>query len=154
MQQSMQAWDYSGKRGRNFHRNGALAPDARTLAYVSFQRDTIRDWAIAHGLPWPFSQHQQVQTRLLHVETENEVANLPPWPNQSQITVTATVFFSPDGKLYAERIDGGIRIWDIPPRKSLVWYLGGVALLALLLGIAARRFTRGGLVHQVTPKVH
>jgi len=142
MQQSMQAWDYAGRRIRKLDRIGGLGPNARTLAYVSARPTPVRDWMTAHGLPWPFPAHQEIGTRLVDVEAEKDIANLPPWQNKSQIAVGAHVFFSPDGQLYAERIDGGIRIWDVPPRKSLTWFVVGAILVALPPFLIARRRVR------------
>jgi hypothetical protein len=50
---------------------------------------------------------------------------------------------SPDGRTLAvQREDLAIELWDVPPRKSLTWFLAAAALLALPLAWLARRRVR------------
>jgi WD40 repeat protein len=134
----VQTYEYSGRPVRKLKTMGGLAPNARTLARVWYEPHPVRDWVTARGIRWPFSEHKEVRTRLIDVETERVIAALPPWPDLRQIGAQTQVHFSPDGQLYAEPIDGGMRIWDVPPRKPLWWLLAGSALLALLLAGLAR----------------
>jgi hypothetical protein len=50
--------------------------------------------------------------------------------------------FASDGRTLAIRGDGIVRLWDIPPRKPLAWFLAAAGLLAMPVAWLARRRAR------------
>jgi WD40 repeat protein len=59
-----------------------------------------------------------------------------------RIPDTREVVFAPDSKTACSVSNREIRVWDIPPRKSLTWFATGAALLALPIAFVARRRVR------------
>jgi WD40 repeat protein len=141
-QPTTQAWDYAGALLEQVELVGDLSPDAKTMATVSIEPHPIRDWVIARGLRWPFSAGEYARTRLVNVATKRVMGELPPWPILAESRVAGWTGFSPEGDLYAESIDFGLRIWDVPPRKSLPWFLVAATAWAVAAAAWARHRTR------------
>jgi WD40 repeat protein len=111
-----------------------VGPSARTGRYIaSITWETglwewLRYHASAYGLNLPPRMIGAIV--LIDQDTGREHGRLP----QSWTRLNG---WSPDGSVLAAKVDGGIALWDVPPRKPLTWLLGGCALLALpLAGLA------------------
>jgi WD40 repeat protein len=84
----------------------------------------LGSWA---DIPW------SEELLLLSTETGKILGRIPD---------TNEVAFSPDSQTAYSVRDREIRVWDIPPRKSVAWFALSVAGLALPLTIIARWRTR------------
>jgi hypothetical protein len=142
----LEAWDYAGNREsvKIQIKCGHLAPDGRVVAIGSLAAHWLRDWVIAHGMRWPFPHYDEQQIWFVDVRTGQEIGRLP----SKRVTKEGNslgewVEFSPDGRLFAVADKQGIRIWDVPPRKSRAWFVPLAAGLALpVAGLARRRVRR------------
>jgi hypothetical protein len=50
--------------------------------------------------------------------------------------------FSGDARVFAVTDERGVTIWDVPPKKSLTWFLAAVVVLAAATAGWARRTSR------------
>ena len=141
-QQAMEGWAYSGGREHRLPADGFVSFDGTTLALASAEPHPVRDWLTARGIHWPFGMHGSVRTRLVDGATGQLRCQLPGWVETGECRPIDWTAFSPDGRLFAEAIPSGVRIWDVPPGKPLAWCAAGSALLALLIAGLARRRVR------------
>jgi WD40 repeat protein len=139
LQCTLQVREFAGGMVKELDLNPNLSPDCRTAVIASHEPHPIRDWITARGIRWPFSEPEYVRGQLVDVATNRVIGQLPAWPDLAECRPFGWVGISSDGRLYAEQIDFGLRIWDVPPRKPLLWFLAGSAILAILLARQARR---------------
>jgi hypothetical protein len=143
-------WDLLARRPRaevtvqpgdesEFGPTGDPVIDGRTLALpfarsVSGPLPQLAPWI---GPLWPFpTGRRQFTTGLLDVRAGRWLGELPCRLNGAA--------WLPDGTALMTLDDEGLelRVWDIPPRKPLSWFLIASALLALPLAWLARRRVR------------
>lgn len=139
LQPFLQVREFAGGKVKEIDLIGTLSQDGQTAAIGSHEPHPIRDWITARGLAWPFSEREYVRTQLVDVATKRVIGQLPAWRDLAECRSAGWAGFSTDGRLYAEQIDFGLRIWDVPPRKPLSWVVAGSAVLAVLLARRARR---------------
>jgi hypothetical protein len=109
-----------------------ISPDGRILVISDDRVDSpIFRWIEEHFFSL-LPRYTAERMKLVDLPSGHVVATLATGPK---------VMFAPDGDTLAVLgKDNVVRLWDIPPRKSLAWFLAAAALLALpLAGLARRR---------------
>jgi WD40 repeat protein len=116
-----------------------VSPDGRTAGlYVGWPAGhPFAGWAKRLGLKWPWENGpQQRATAFFDLATGESLGAIPDLINPSH--------WSADSKQVAG-MDGDhlrVRIWDVPPRRSLTWFAAVAGLLALPVALAAWWRTR------------
>jgi hypothetical protein len=113
------------------------SPDGRTVAQRVWVRPAVAapDWVTRQGWPWPLPS-EGPGLALYDVGTGAALGVAAGRLDESA--------WSPDGSLLATLDEYGthVRVWDIPPRKRLTWFVPLAALLALPVAWVARRRAR------------
>jgi hypothetical protein len=108
------------------------------------------------GIRWPFSTNERIGPTFFDAHSGNYLGSIPP---QWQAAYVPDHFkwwsppmrWSPDGQFMAigdhrdpTNPEGGRewQLWDVPPRKSLIWFALAAAILALPIAWLARRRVR------------
>jgi WD40 repeat protein len=119
-----------------------IGADSLTLGVARPVPHPVRDWVTAQGLRWPFDTEEGAYLRFADVRTMRPQGALPraimfgsPGSGMSEV-------FSGDGRVFAVSDERGVTIWDVPPRKSLPWFLAAATALAVATAAWARRRSR------------
>jgi hypothetical protein len=88
-------------------------------------------WLRDAGLPLPIYDGVIARTRMVEAESGRVILELT--------NAGGPYVFSSDGRLLAVEEVNGVEVWDVPPRKPLVWFLPLAAALALPPAWLARR---------------
>jgi WD40 repeat protein len=114
-----------------------VAARGRWLAAVILEpsfANRCRRWLAEQGIPVAVNLILDPTVLLIDTDTGRQVARVPGLREP---------VLSADGQtLAAQRDDGTVELWDIPPRKPLSWLAVVAALLALPLAWLARRRVR------------
>jgi WD40 repeat protein len=136
----------NGKAARRFQfqpddRPKEFSPDGRTLALEKPADSTqslidkcLRALHLNQFVPPKATERLQ----LVDIESEKVMFE------QGLVGYTKRVQFSPGGGMLVTEEGNTIRLWfwDLPPRKSLIWFAAGAAILALPIALVAWRRTR------------
>lgn len=116
-----------------------LSKDGMVLAVQSTTVHPLRKWLDRAGLNWTWGRTEYSAIRFVNCATHEEIGRLPSskWPEVEPHAVWAG--FTLDGTAFASCDGATLRVWDLPPRKSLTWFAAGAAVLALPIGFAAWR---------------
>jgi WD40 repeat protein len=116
-----------------------IGADSLTLGIARRIPHPVRDWVTAQGLRWPFSAEEGVYLRFADVRTMRPLGSLP---RNIMFGSHGSEVFSADGRVFAVTDESGVTIWDVPPRKSLPWFLAATTALAVATAGWAHRRTR------------
>lgn len=114
--------------------------NGRILVVDHQARHLVGEW-LGRWAPWLGLRSEPTSIKVMDVVTSGIVCRLPadPWHVDAII--------ASDGSAVAVRTEQELRVWDIPPRKPLVWFLALSAILffpaALLARWRLRRLHRG-----------
>jgi hypothetical protein len=116
-----------------------LAPDGRAYVaeaqYASFAA-RIKPWTSRLGISWPTNAPIVAGASVIDTENGAKLGTISGG--------LADALWAPDG-LRLITFDSAellIRVWDMPPRKSLVWFGSIVSVAGLVIALLARRRTR------------
>jgi WD40 repeat protein len=120
-----------------------ITPDGRQLVAKAY---IYNPWLLRLNAWWPRRPEESfITTRLKIVSvTDGRTAAVLPsqfdWDRRDGLERTQ---FSPDGSLLALMTDTEIEVWDMPPRKSLTWFVvTAIGLTLPVAGLARRRSRR------------
>jgi WD40 repeat protein len=111
-----------------------VSPDGRILVTPDDRVDNpVLRWAEEHLISL-LPGYSTERMKLLDLSSGQVMATLP---------AGSMIIFAPDGRTLAVLgNDNILRLWDIPPRKPLAWFLAAAGLLALPPAWLARRRAR------------
>lgn len=119
-----------------------LASDGQTFALQRVALHPVADWLRRQGFNFTWAQKDYSHIRIVNGSTGKVIHRLPATALPGGDYNGSWGNLSSDGKLFAINDSETLRVWDIPPRKSLTWLATGAAIFGLPIAHLARRRVR------------